>query len=77
MVSIINNRNSDCPVTEKAIRKNKATVARIYMDRPTAENKIDHTVPSRQLYDQVIALIDPDGHVLGVAETILPVQIPV
>lgn len=61
MVSIINNRNSDCPVTEKAIRKNKATVARIYMDRPTAENKIDHTVPSRQLYDQVIALIDPDA----------------
>ena len=59
MVSIINNRNSDCPVTEKAIRKNKATVARIYMDRPTAENKIDHTVASRQLYDQIIALISP------------------
>lgn len=59
MVSIINNRNSDCPVTEKAIRKNKATVARIYMDRPTAENKIDHSVSSRQLYDQVIALINP------------------
>ena len=61
MVSIINNRNADCPVSEKAIRKNKATVARIYMDRSTAENKIDHTVPSRQLYDQVIALIDPDA----------------
>lgn len=61
MVSIINNRNADCPVTEKAIRKNKASVARIYMDRPTAENKIDHNVPSRQLYDQVIALIDPDA----------------
>ena len=59
MVSIINNRNSDCSVTEKAIRKNKATVTRIYMDRPTAENKIDHSVPSRHIYDQVIALIDP------------------
>jgi hypothetical protein len=59
MVSIINNRNADCPVTEKAILKNKATVTRIYMDRPTAENKIDHTVPSRFLYDQIIALIDP------------------
>jgi len=61
MVSIINNRNADCPVTEKAIRKNKASVSRIYMDRSTAENKIDHTVPSRQLYDQVIALIDPEA----------------
>lgn len=61
MVSIISNRNSDCPITEKAIRKNKATVTRVYMDRPTAENKIDHTVPSRQLYDQVIALIDPEA----------------
>lgn len=61
MVSIINNRNADCPVTEKAIRKNKASVSRIYMDRSTAENKIDHAVPSRQLYDQVIALIDPDA----------------
>jgi len=59
MVSIINNRNADCPVTEKAIRKNKATVVRVFMDRPTAENKIDHSVPSRQVYDQVIALIDP------------------
>lgn len=59
MVSIINNRNSDCSVTEKAIRKNKATVARVYMDRPTAENKIDHSVPSRRIYDQVISLIDP------------------
>lgn len=61
MVSIINNRNSDCPLTEKAIRKNKATVTRIYMDRATAENKIDHTVPSRCLYDQVIGLIDPQA----------------
>lgn len=61
MVSIINNRNSDCPVTEKAIRKNKATVERIYMDRPTAENKVDHAVPSRHLYDQVLSLIDPDA----------------
>ena len=59
MVSIINNRNSDSSVTEKAIRKNKATVARVYMDRATAENKIDYTVPSRQIYDQVIALIEP------------------
>ena len=59
MVNVINNRNTDCPITEKAIRKNKATVARVYMDRPTAENKIDHTVPSRQVYDQVIALVDP------------------
>ena len=59
MVSIINNRNADCPVTEKAVRKNKATVVRVFMDRPTAENKIDHSVPSRQVYDQVIALIDP------------------
>lgn len=59
MVSIINNRHADCPVTEKAVRKNKATVVRVFMDRPTAENKIDHSVPSRQVYDQVIALIDP------------------
>ena len=61
MVSIINNRNADCPITEKAIRKNRAAVTRVYMDRPTAENKIDHTVPSRQLYDQVLALIDPEA----------------
>lgn len=59
VVSIINNRNSDSPVTEKAIRKNKATVTRVYMDRSTAENRIDHNVPSRQLYDQLIALVDP------------------
>ena len=59
MVSVIINRNSDCPVTEKAIRKHKATVARVYMDRPTAENKIDHDVPSRVIYDQIISLINP------------------
>ncbi len=59
MVSIINNRNSDCPAQEKAVRKNKATVSRIYMDRPTAENKIDHSVPSRRLFDKILALIDP------------------
>lgn len=61
MVSIINNRNKDCPVTEKAVRKNKATVTRIYMDRPTAETKIDHDVPSRRIYDQVLSLIDPEA----------------
>lgn len=61
MVCIINNRNADCPVTEKAVRKNKATVVRIYMDRPTAENKIDHSVPSRQLYDRVISLVNPEA----------------
>ena len=61
VVNIINNRNSDSPITEKAIRKNKATVARIYMDRSTAENRIDHNVPSRQLYDQIISLVDPQA----------------
>lgn len=61
MVSIINNRNADCPVTEKAVRKNKATVVRIYMDRPTAENKIDHSVPSRQLYDRVLSLVNKEA----------------
>ena len=61
MVNVIINRNADCPVTEKAVRKHKATVARIYMDRPTAENKINHTVPSRRIYDQIIGLIDPNA----------------
>lgn len=61
MVSIINNRNSDCTVTEKAIKKNKASVVRVYMDRPTAENKVDHSVPSRRLFDQILALIDPNA----------------
>lgn len=59
MISIINYRNFDCPAQEKAVRKNKTTVSRIYMDRPTAENKIDHNVPSRRVYDKIIALIDP------------------
>ena len=68
VVSIINNRNRDCPATEKAIQKKRASVARIYMDRPTAENKIDHTVPSRLLYDQLIALIDPEA--LSVIENV-------
>lgn len=61
MLWVIHNRNADCHVTEKAIRKNRASLERIYMDRATAENKIDHNVPSRSLFDQILALIDPDA----------------
>lgn len=68
MVSIINNRNADCPIQEKAVLKNKSTVIRVYMDRPTAENKIDHSAPSRRLYDQVIELVDP-GTLSAIKET--------
>lgn len=61
MVAIINNRNQDCAAAEKSVRKNKSAVSRVYMDRPTAEQKIDHSVPSRRLYEQVIGLIAPDA----------------
>ena len=61
LVGIIRNRNADCSGQEKAVRKNKNAIPRVYMDRPTAESKIDHPVPSRYLYDQIIALICPDA----------------
>lgn len=61
IVAIICNRNSDCKTIEKAVKKHKTSVCRVYMDRPTAENKIDHNSPSRTLYDSMIRLIDSNS----------------
>ncbi|MGN1154860.1 MAG: hypothetical protein ACI4TK_01645 [Agathobacter sp.] len=61
MVSVIHNRNTDCALPEKCSQKEKRTFSRCYMDKCTAEGKIDHSVPSRILFDRVIRLIDQDA----------------
>lgn len=60
MVAVISNRNSDCIPSAKRSKKEKRTISRCYMDKCTAEGKIDHSVPSRVLFDKVIGLIDPE-----------------
>lgn len=58
MVAVIVNRHQD----QFPAKKNKQepnSILRVYMDKATAERNINHTMPSRMLYDQVLSLIDP------------------
>lgn len=61
MVSVIRNRNADCPVSEKRSSKGKPALMRCYMDKCTAEKKVDHSVPSRVIFEKILQLIDPDS----------------
>ena len=60
MVSVIRNRNADCLVSEKRSSKGKPALMRCYMDKCTAEKKIDHSVISRVIFEKILQLIDPD-----------------
>lgn len=60
MVTVIVNRNQD-QFPAKKNKQESNSILRIYMDKATAEHNINHTTPSRTLYDQVLSLIDPDA----------------
>ena len=59
MVSIINHRNADCPLQKKQSAKDSDAMFRCYMDRCSAEGKIDPDVPSRILFNRIVDLLDP------------------
>lgn len=61
MVSIIVNRNQDQPAEKKRNKQERTPILRVYMDKATAEHSIDHAMPSRSVYDQVLSLIDSDA----------------
>lgn len=61
MVSIITNRNQDQLAAKKRNKQEHTPILRVYMDKATAEHGINHAMPSRSVYDQVLSLIDSDA----------------